>query len=207
MTRTPLKSALIVAAMLATTAAQAAPVTSPLTTLDCSYADLNGLASDCMGYTGGNDSHAALATLVGAEQWHGLNLGALTQYKDNTAGSGSTTALFDVRQSADDASRGVLTLLQNLDGPFVLTLKGGNNWAAYYIGAGVRAGDTVTFDIPGEQGRGLSHASIYTAITPTAATLTPTAQAVPEPGTAALVTLALAGVAGGAWRNRRRRVA
>lgn len=170
----------------------------------CAATDLGSVAADCLGYVSGNDSNDALTTLAGAPVWHGLSLGSLSMYRDGTAAAGSTTALFDVVQSADDASRGQLTFLQTLTGPYVLTLKGGNTWAAYYIANGATAGSTIAFDIPGEQGRGLSHASIYAAgaVTPGAPQVLPSA--VPEPATAALVLLSLAGVAGTAWRVRRR---
>ena len=81
----------------------------------------------------------------------------------------------------------------------MLTLKGGSNWAAYYLASGAKAGDVLTFDIPGENGRGLSHASIYTSVTPVtpvaprlSSLAAPTSQPVPEPGSMALVLGALA---------------
>lgn len=219
MTKPSARRLLAAALLTAATVAHAVPMHGPHTnpgqgagvgntaTSLCSASDLGGLASDCLGYVDGNDSNSALATLANGAQWHGLVLDDLAQYKDETKGSGSTTPLFDVRQSPDDASRGVLTFLQTMAGPFVLTLKGGDTWAAYYVAGGATAGTTVQFDIPGEQGRGLSHASVYsaTAPSPTRSTdLPPPGNAVPEPATAALVLLALGAVGGSRWQARRR---
>lgn len=158
-------------------------------------------AASCLGYFSGNDSVDALGALPGVTNWLGLN--PLTQYKDDRVSAGSTTtSLFDVLRSTGDESKGELRFLQSLTGPFVLTLKGGSNWAAYYLASGAKAGDVLTFDIPGENGRGLSHASIYTSVTPVtpvtpvaprlSSLAAPTGQPVPEPGSMALVLGALA---------------
>lgn len=191
--------------LVATAAAQAGPMNANgngAAVGACAVSDLgNSLANDCLGYASGNDSQAALASLVGINQWHGLTLATLSQFKDDSVAQGSTNALFDVQQSAGDASQGRLTFLQSLNGPFVLTLKGGNTWAAYHLPQGGVAGSSISFDIPGEQGRGLSHASIYTASVPTPAA------PVPEPPALALVLLAISGLAASAWQRRRRQPA
>ena len=195
MPRLLLANALCTLTLLAA-AAQAGPIkASPG---NCALADLGStLASDCRGYISGNDSRDALVSLLGLSHWHGLTLAGLSQFKDDSVGPGSTNALFNVQQSVTDASQGTLTFLQSLNGPYVLTLKGGNSWAAYYLPQGGSAGTSISFDIPGEQGRGLSHASIYTASLPAPAA------AVPEPSALALVLLALSGLAASVWRRRR----
>lgn len=199
MTRSTFSHALCALTLLAATAAQAAPVSLGA----CGVSDLgNGIASDCAGYAIGNDSVSALQALVGQADWHGLALSGLTQYKDGTVGVGSTNALFDVQQSPTDASQGRLAFLQTLNGPAVLTLKGGANWAAYFLPQGGVAGSSIDFNIPGVQGAGLSHASVYTAATPTLATPLP-AVAVPEPSGLALALLGLGGMAVSLGQRRR----
>lgn len=153
----------------------------------CQLTDLSTAALACAGYVGGNDGPAALLNLVGTS-WQGLPLASLTQYKDdNTAAGTSSVALFDAAMSTTDASMGTLSFLQTINGAFIITLKGGNEMAAYLMGQGATAGTVVSFDIPGVQGAGFSHASVYAA----ASSIT---SAVPEPETYALMLAGLVAV-------------
>lgn len=153
----------------------------------CQVTDLSTAALACAGYVGGNDGPAALLNLVGTS-WQGLPLASLTQYKDdNTAAGTSSVALFDAAMSTTDASMGTLSFLQTINGAFIITLKGGNEMAAYLMGQGATAGTVVSFDIPGVQGAGFSHASVYAA----ASSIT---SAVPEPETYALMLAGLVAV-------------
>ena len=156
---------------------------------NCSVTDLSASATACKGYVAGNDSAAELVSLVGASTWNGLALASLTQYKDTlvSSGAGSSTALFDGVKSGADASQGSLSFLQTLSAPFIVTLKGGNEIAAYYFGAGLQAGSILSFDIPGTSGAGFSHASVFAASSAITA-------AVPEPETYALMLAGLVAV-------------
>lgn len=154
----------------------------------CSVSDLSVSATACLGYVGGNDSAAELAALVGGASWNGLALAPLTQYKDTSAVlAGSSTTLFDAVRSTTDESRGSLSFGQSIAGPFIVTLKGGNEVAAYYYAGGVSAGSSFSFDIPGASGAGFSHASVYAASSAITA-------AVPEPETYALMLAGLVAV-------------
>lgn len=159
-------------------------------------------ATDCRGYQAGNDTEAAVFPVISAPPAWNMGGPNLALYKDDNIGVGSSNGLFDVVGGDDgDASKGHLRLLQEIDLPFVLTLKGGNEWAAYYFPAlahGYAAGTRFDFDIPGTQGAGLSHASVV--VDPPA----PDTRSVPEPGSLLLVLGAL-GALGGAAATRRRR--
>jgi hypothetical protein len=161
----------------------------------CSLTDLSTSATACLGYVGGNDSAGELAALVGGASWNGLALASLTQYKDSAATVvGSSVSLFDAVQSASDESKGSLSFLRTISGPFIVTLKGGNEVAAYYYAGGVSAGTVFSFDIPGTSGAGFSHASVFAATSAITA-------AVPEPQTYAML---LAGLAALGFVARRR---
>jgi hypothetical protein len=173
----------------------------------CAVTDLSSQASACLGYVSGNDDASQLAALVGSSSWSGLSLSGLTQYKDDNVAAGSTNTLFDVQQNSADASKGTLKFLMAVGSPFVVTVKGGNEWAAYYYASGISNGSTLSFDIPGQQGAGLSHASVYVAAggyTLPAKTVTLPAgisRPVPEPATLWLVWVALGGVGFAAQRR------
>jgi len=159
-------------------------------------ADVQADAIGCVGYTSGNDSVAAVNALATQAGWAGL--GTLTQYKDNNVGTGTTNSLFDalVTSTGGDASQGQLNFLMGLTGPFVLTLKGGNEYAAYLFNGGIGAGSSLSFDIPGVQGAGFSHASIYADASRLSSLRTPEVlSAVPEPQTWALMAPALLALA------------
>ncbi|GCL64634.1 PEP-CTERM sorting domain-containing protein [Pseudaquabacterium pictum] len=153
----------------------------------CQLTDLSVAATACAGYVGGNDSAGELAALVGGTSWQGLSLASLTAYKDSNIGSGSTVAVFDAARTTLDESRGTLSFLQHIGGPFIITLKGGNEVAAYLMGPGVTAGTVINFDIPDVQSAGLSHATVWAAASDIAAP-------VPEPETYALMLVGLAAV-------------
>ena len=189
-------------------AGHAAPIRSGNTSLGgCAVTDLSTHASACLGYVSGNDDASQLATLVGSPTWNGLSLSGLTQYKDDNVAAGSTNAVIDVQQDSADASRGTIRFLMTVGSPFVVTVKGGNEWAAYYYANGMAIGTTLSLDIPGTQGAGLSHASLYVA----ASNVTPPMRnvalpsgnptKVPEPATLWLVLAALGGMGFAAHRR------
>ena len=186
----------------------AAPIRSGNTPLGgCAVTDLSTHASACLGYVSGNDDAGQLATLVGSSTWNGLSLSGLTQYKDDNVAAGSTNAVLDVRQDSADASRGTIRFLMAVGSPFVVTVKGGNEWAAYYYANAMASDTTLSFDIPGKQGAGLSHASLYVAAsnvtlqTRNVALPSGNPTPVPEPATLWLVLAALGGMGFAALRQ------
>ena len=156
--------------LLATAALLAAFAVPSAQAYTCANTDTFAAAVACADGDGFdvNDSTAAVWSMILANGWnttYGFT-NPVTQFKDNNVLSTdvppSSTSLFDVAQNALDASQGTLTFSMSLNGPFVLTLKGGSSWAGYVFTGNATAGDTITFDIPGTTARGLSHASIYT---------------------------------------------
>lgn len=156
-------------------------------------ADVSLAADACAGFVGGNDRPGAVASLIASAGWTGL--GTLSQYKDENGTAGSTIALFDLVKSTTDASQGQISLLQNIGSPFVLTIKGSSNFAAYRYDHGLSAGTLLSVDVPGVSQNGLSHVSIYA----NAGSIT---TAVPEPQSYALMLAGLVGVGFLAARRR-----
>ncbi len=172
-------------------------------TVGCNLFDVrnavtNDEATDCSGYTPGNDNATQVFKLIDVKSWY-LGSSQLILYEDSNVGEGSSNSLFDVVGGDDgDASKGHLTLLQDIGLPFVLTLRDRNEWAAYYFDHGSLAGTRFDFDIPGTQGADLSHASIVVDPPPD-----PNVGSVPEPDSLLLALGALGGIA--ATRRRRAR--
>jgi hypothetical protein len=189
----PWTATLLVAALAL---ASASPVVAdPVTLRTCDRAaDVGPDATYCVGYVKGSDNVPDVGKLIEAAGWGGFG-GVRPEEFDN----------FDVDLDKIDPSKGLLTVLADLDGPFVLALRGKSAWAAYYYAQGAVADTEVSFDLPGEgKDAALSRVSVYVPGAITTRTLTPEPQAsVPEPsGFAALIPGLLA--IGFVARRRRR---
>ncbi|PSN10965.1 hypothetical protein C7293_26105 [filamentous cyanobacterium CCT1] len=170
--------------------------TQPTAPLTCSSGSVtsNPLAggsslsySQCM--TGsGNDVSSTVATSLNAFLDSTLGAGDwLFGGKSDTGGSVGSNG-FSWQQSKEGV--GTWSLAKAINAPFVISLKAGNGYAAYYVdgSTATQSGTWATFD-----GKDLSHASIFVGKPKVVAE--PPKTTVPEPAsTAALVMVGLSAV-------------
>lgn len=111
--------------------------------------------------------------------------------------AGETSSNFNWSTSTSDGNKGTWSVKTPIDGPFVLSLKSGTAWSAYYF-ASASAITQGTWDTLGvvtgkKPGQALSHASIF--INPATRP-----QEVPEPAT--FVGMGLVSIAGLKMRRK-----
>lgn len=185
MLRITLKNtALALFAFASVTAQAALTTTSPL----CNTANLTPTATGCGGSFAGNNTNqlADISAFSLSKGWGSLSyLGS-----SNDAGFGPFT-------SNPQTTSGTLSFDTAQTGPFVLSLKAGNQFSLYYFDATNLAVSSIGFSTLGTnlnvQGRpqDLSHASVYGVA------------AIPEPETYALMMAGL-GAMGFVARRRRK---
>lgn len=212
----------LAAGVLTATAALATPSQCALGTLTAHYADSSTASwSDCTGAWDGNlapNTSAAIAIIIGLE--FGLGSAAFIGKSDDSSNPWSS--------DPGNVNGGTLNFASPWGGLFVVGLHGGENSAPIYIGEPVGQGGafslylfdgtvgggitSIDFDTVGlavnRQGAGknLSHAALYGgAATPqrTALDTPPPSSSIPEPGSAALLGLALLGAVSASRRTRR----
>ncbi|HUG25604.1 PEP-CTERM sorting domain-containing protein [Piscinibacter sp.] len=190
MFRTSLKAVAFATFALAGASANAALVMS---TPDCTASILNPSYTACGGSFEGNDKN---------------QLGDVTSFIFDTwgqtvtfQGSSDEPGDFGPFTSNENGTIGTLTFDAAMDGPFVLSLKAGNQFSLFYYDGSGPAIASIDYSTLGvnlnNQGmpQGLSHASLYAGDGPV--------PSIPEPETYALMLAGL-GVVGFIARRRRR---
>ena len=160
----------------------------------CNPTDVGPSALDCIGYEQGSYNQNAFDDLITQGVWSGLQGATLVQFHN----------FAEVDDQDGDASTGLLELLADLNGPFVLALRGGNDWAGYYYGEGMAAGSLISFDIRvADADVHHSRVAIYTAGPAAARNPELAPGVIPEPSGLAALIPGLLAIGIGARRRRR----
>lgn len=143
----------------------------------------------------GNDVNSSIATGLSAFLDSTLGAGDWTFGGKSDTGGAVGNNGFSWSQTGNGS--GSWSLAQAITAPFVISLKAGNGYAAYYVdgSAATQSGTWATFD-----GKDLSHASIF--IGKPKLVSEPPKTAVPEPASAA--ALALVGLSAVGLRRKKR---
>jgi hypothetical protein len=193
-------SLVVAGSLLVSTSAQAAKPSAPTTQCDAGYVTAFGLgsASACVGSFAGNDAQGDGSGALFEELSSGV-FGGITDWDFVGKSDEDGGALkFDVDSNS---TLGNWSVDSAISGPFVISLKAGNSWSAYFFDSAqdVLGGSWITDGVAtNKQGvpLGLSHATLFVADVPDGGKTE-----VPEPATAAALGL----VALGAFRTLKKR--
>ena len=187
--RTLLSAAVATSAMAFGASANAA-LTLAAPPLECTLSILDPAYTECGGSFAGNNSEQESDVIAYISSTWNLDVTSLGQ-SDDAGGFGPFT-------SDPKTTTGTLTFDTPMDGPFVLSLKAGNQFSLFYydgIGAAISSIDYSTLGVNVNKNgvpNGLSHATLYAD----------PVTAVPEPETYALMLAGL-GVVGFVARRRK----
>ncbi|MGB3514359.1 MAG: PEP-CTERM sorting domain-containing protein [Microcoleaceae cyanobacterium] len=145
-------TAKIIGASVLTAGLLSVSATDAAAAVNCSTNDVTGSAS-CEGAFSGNDSNSDLGGLFNVDEW------VEWAKVDNDSGTDGGLTVGGGGQSGTWSVSGI-------DSPFMIALKGGPSYSAYYMDGNTTSGDWNTdglFKGNGKPGPGLSHFSVYIA--------------------------------------------